>query len=148
MSFLDAYQDPALETDLTIGPDDITASEVARLQRMLATVVVTGSIPRRLSDATREELALDKKRARRVAHVLRQCLVAWGGEERAPDAGERIAGAQLDWQQWSEVQGANVSARIRHVATWAKRTGHLRFGKTAVVRLTQEVDWMSYALRD
>lgn len=148
MGLLDAYQDPGLEIDLKLSQEKIAGIEVARLQAALAVVTITGQIPRRLSEGSREELALDKRRARRVAHVLRQSLLAWGGTERPASDEERIAGAQLDWPAWAEQQGTELSARIRYVATWAKKTSNLRFGKTAIVRLVQEVDWMEYALRD
>ena len=148
MGLLDTYQDPGLDIDLTLSIEDIVELEVERLQSDVATILVTSEIPRRLPDANREELALDKKRARRVLHVQRQSLAAWGGTEREPEGDERIIGAQLVWQEWAENHGFVVSSRIRYVATWAKKTSNLRFGKTAIVRLTQEVDWMAYALRD
>lgn len=148
MRLLDTFQDPGLEVDLTVTPEDVSAAEVGRLQSAVAVVAVTAAIPRRLSDANREELALDKRRARRVLHVQRQSLVAWGGEEREADAEERIAGAQMVWELWQESHQVAVQARLRQIATWAKKTGHLRFGKSAVVKLSQELEWMEYALRD
>jgi hypothetical protein len=55
------------------------SGEAARIARALALVRVTGSIPRRLGiDATDEELAIDKKRARRTAWALQQSLGCWG----------------------------------------------------------------------
>lgn len=145
---LDPYHDPALDVDLTVSVEDLAAHEQARLAACVATVAVTGAMPRRLSNATRDELALDKKRARRVLHVLRQSLAAWGGTEREPTGEERSAGAQLDWQPWCEAHQVEVQARLKYVATWGKKTGNLRFAKTAVVRLKQELEWMAYALRD
>lgn len=148
MGLLETYQDPGLDVDSSLSAEQVSAAEQERLACWLATVVACGAVPRRLSDANREELALDKRRARRVAHVLRQSLIAWGGKEREPTPEERSAGAQLDWATWAESCGAATSVRIRMIATWAKKTDNLRFGKSGVVRLVQEVEWMSYALRD
>lgn len=148
MRLLDRHFDPALDVDLALGAEALTATEVTRLQGELAIARVAAAFPRRLSEATREELALDKKRSRRVAHALDQSLRAWGGSEREPTEEEQRAGAQVDWPAWWEEREPLIAARLRYVTTWAKKSGNLRFGKTAVVRLSQEVEWLSYALRD
>lgn len=148
MGLLESYHDPGLEVDLTVSLESVVAAEQARLSAACAILAVTAAIPRRLSDASREELALDKKRARRVLHVERQALAAWDGKEREPTADERSAGAQLSWELWPETTRTLISTRTRYIATWAKRTGNLRFGKSAIVRLTQEASWLDYALRD
>jgi hypothetical protein len=145
---LDAYQDPALEIDLSLTEAAAAAAEIERLQEACGIIVVTLGIPRRLSDATREELALDKKRARRSLHVLLQSLLLWGGKQRDPTSDEKVAGAQLDWDYWHESHRTVATRHLTHLATWGKRAGHLRFGKSAVVRITQELDWLEYALRD
>lgn len=148
MALLDTYHDPGLEVDLAQTPEQLAAAEVERLQSACAVLAVTAAIPRRLSDATSAELALDKRRARRCLHVERQCLAAWGGAEREPTDEERRAGAQLRWELWSESAQSVLQARLRYFATWSKKTGQLRFGKSAIVRLSQEADWLGYALRD
>lgn len=145
---LDPYQDPALVVDLALPLEEVAAAEVERLQAACAVVYVTSQMPRRLGSVTREDLALDKRRARRVLHAERQALVSWGGKEREPTEAERIAGAQMVWDLWHEEANLVITSRLRYIATWAKATGNLRFGKSAVVRLSQELDWLSYALRD
>lgn len=148
MALLDPYQDPTLEIDLTADEAFIVNAEVVRLQEAVGIIGFALEVPRRLSDATREELALDKKRCRRVLHPLRQCLAIWGGTPREPTSDERSMGAQLDWTFWQETHTLVTTRQTFWIATWAKRTGHLRFGKSAVVRLTQELEWLEYALRD
>jgi hypothetical protein len=110
-------------------------------------------MPRRLGgDATSEDLALDKKRVKRVLHVLSQSLKAW-------DAADRIAqidltdelrreGAQLNWAQFAADYRAYLEGRIKYVATWSTQTGHTEWGKKAVVRLNNERSWLEYAMRD
>jgi hypothetical protein len=145
---LDRHYDPAIDVDLTLSAEALTAREVARLQSELALARVAASFPRRLSEGTRDELALDKKRSRRVAHALEQSLRAWKGKPRDANEEERRAGAQVRWPDWAELHGVAVNTELRTVSTWAKATTNLRFGRSAVVRLEQELDWVAYALRD
>ena len=145
---LDAYQDPALEIDLALTEEGAATAEIERLQEAVAILQGCLAVPRRLSDATREELALDKKRTRRALHVVMQSLLVWGGMPRDPTSDEKVAGAQLNWGYWHESHRTVATRHLTHLATWGKRAGHLRFAKSAVVRITQELDWLEYALRD
>lgn len=148
MAFLDSYWDPAIEVDLSLDVDKVALEERERLARMHAVAVVASQIPRRLSDATRDELAMDKKRSRRIAHALAQSLTAWAGVVEPPTDEDRRNGAQIDWEPWWEEHCAWLEHRLRYVASWAKATGNLRFGKSAVVKLSQELAWLKYAMRD
>jgi hypothetical protein len=146
--YLDERFDPSLEVDLELTAAELGAEETLRLQGMLASAIVAAEIPRRLSDATREELALDKRRSRRVAHALRQSVISWGGFlELEPTAEQRSAGAQINWAEWWGQHEAWLIARQRYVATWAKKTNELSAGKTALVKLRNEYDWLKYAMR-
>ena len=145
---LDTYYDPALETDLELKPKQLAAHEIARLQGELALAIVAANWPRRLADASAFDLSLDKKRSRRIAHGLRQSLLAWGGKERKPSADETRLGGQVDWPLWAEEREARLVARLRYVSTWARATGEVKYGKGAVVRLSQELEWLQYAMRD
>jgi hypothetical protein len=149
MRFLDQYFDPAMDIDTGLLPDTLAEQEVERLQDCLSIALVAGQIPRRLSDASREELALDKKRSRRVAHVLRQSLTSWDGElAREPTTEERQRGAQIDWPGWWADHEPWLVDRRRFYATWAKMTSQLKFGREGVVKLSNELDWLRYAMRD
>lgn len=147
MGILEGWADLSLEVDATLSDEDITAQEVKRLQQACCLVGAAKATPRRLGDATREELADDKRRARRVLHPLRQSLAIWGGEDREPTNEEKSAGSQIKWGEWFEEHCAVVVNRRVYIATWAKQTGQLRLGKSAMVRLTQEIDWLEYAMR-
>lgn len=137
-------------------PEDLTeqvirADEIGRLTRTLSIVLWTTGLPRRLGDVTDEELALDKKRARRTAWALSQALRAWAGNRRPGiKASEeiRIAGAQLLWPQFKAEHSAQVNERLRIVSTWALMTDNADIGKRAVVKLNNELSWVDYALRD
>lgn len=148
MGLLEQHYDPALEIDVSVSIEVVTQTELERLCHAWAVVFSAKSVPRRISDATREELALDKKRARRLLHPITQSISAWGGVSREATPEEVSAGAQVHWSLWYEEHTVLVVARRLYLATWAKRTGQLRFGKSAVVRLTQELDWLEYAMRD
>jgi hypothetical protein len=145
---IDQYWDPALKVDKKMTPEAIAVTEIERLQGELAAAVVAANFPRRLGDASRGELALDKRRSRRVGHALRQSLSAWGGAERTATEPEFRTGAQIDWPGWLEQHQTELHGRLRFVASWAKLTTNLKFGKSAVVRLSQEHAWLIYAMRD
>lgn len=148
MRFLDRYFDPVLDVDVSVSEESIVAEEIERLQRMTAEAMVACQIPRRLSDASREELALDKKRSRRIAHVLRQNLAGWGGALIDPSLEQRQAGAQVHWESWWGDHQPWLEARMRLVASWAKKSGNLSVGKKLLTRLSNELEWLKYALRD
>lgn len=145
---LDEYYDPAVEVDTAMTEEEKVRQATKRLESDLAVARVAAGIPRRVNEGTREELALDKRRSRRIAHALSQCLLIWGGKEREPTKEEQQAGAQVDWPRWLEERRPLMLAELRQVATWAKKTDNLRFGKSAVVRLKQELEWLEYAMRD
>jgi len=155
VSFLAAYQDLALDVSAKDTPAGINAEEAKRLSRTLAMVILAGGIPRRLgADATGEELAIDKRRAKRVAHVLKQSLTAWNpeGQPLAIDPDIKKDAAQLDWEQWWIEHRKWLENRITYVATWASKIAHkpedIQWAKKAVVRLQNELNWTAYALRD
>jgi hypothetical protein len=148
MGYLDTYYDPSLVVNPAMTPDDVKTQAIERLERGVAIAACAAEHPRRLSDATREELALDKRRSRRIKHALAQSLRGWGGEQREATQDEKVAGAQVDWPQFVEEWETELLITLRHTATWAKKTTNLAFGKTAIVKLSQEREWLRYAMRD
>lgn len=152
-SYLARHFDPAL-TDLGEGfgsREELEAHQVERIKRALSVVIICGSIPRRLgADASPEELSLDKKRARRAAHALKQSLHSWKkrpGELPLTDE-VRMDGAQLQWKSWIEAHDTNIANQLRIVSTYAITNGEEDWGKSAVVRLENESNWINYAFRD
>lgn len=146
--YLDERYDPALVIDPDLIADKIVSEEIDRLQTVCGVVSTTLLLPRRLSEASPAELVLDKKRARRVLHVARKCLASWGGEEREATDEEKIKGAQLDWLLWFEDVLPKLERKVRYLATWGKKTQELKFAKSAVVKLEQEISWLRYAMRE
>lgn len=154
MSFLAEYHDPGLDVGKE-STDKIEEQERERLARQLAIVTAAGEIPRRIGgDADAEELALDKRRAKRVAHVLRQSLAAWGATRKQQanlpeDEDVHKEAAQMDWAKWSQEHETWIGNRMRYIVTLCYKTnGDERWTKSATVRLRNESQWLRYALRD
>jgi hypothetical protein len=153
VSFLLDHYDPALEVSLTHTPELLTDSEQRRLNYELSLATAVGSFSRRLGqDASQEELALDKLRARRVKHALEQSLKAWGGTPAVDpeDAEIRRAAAVVNWTKWHEDHNTWLTNRTRYIVTWSQKTErtHENWTKSAVVRLENERRWLAYAMRD
>ena len=150
-SFLGRYFDAEAVLPDGLTAESIAEEEIERISRRLAVVIAAGSHPRRLGgDASSDELALDKRRARRVAHALKQALFAWtdGRWAELPDSEEtRQEGSQIDWLLWGEAHDAEINERLRVVATWSMSQGQEAWGKHGVVLLENERDWINYALR-
>lgn len=150
-SYLARHFDPALEVPPAGSRAELEAAQIDRLRRSLSVIIICGSIPRRLGgDATPEELALDKKRARRVAHALNQSLKGWTKKKTELPADDQIRqeGAQIIWETWGEAHLADLGTHLRILATWAVTHGEEAWGKSAVVKLENEINWLSYALRE
>lgn len=149
--YLERWYDAELALPEGATPATLTAGEVARIGRALSIVVVAGTIPRRLGgDADDDQLALDRKRARRTGHALRQALGGW--VKRVPqlqlDDEIRRLGAQLDWESFGTSHRNEIKARLALCATFAIQANEKRWGKSAVVNLENELNWFTYALRD
>jgi hypothetical protein len=152
VGYLTDWNDPGMEVGKE-APKELAEQECVRLARQLAIVTAAGEIPRRIgADASAEELALDKRRSKRVAHVLRQNLTAWSGKKTAnlPSGGEiQREAAILDWEKWAAEHQAWLLNRTRYIVTLCfKNNGDEKFAKGAVVKLTNETNWLKYALRD
>lgn len=150
--FLAVYFDAGLSIPDDLDLVKIRAEEISRLSECLAKVIYASSISRRLGgDASREELALDKKRARRASWALKQSLIQWSGAKlpALPSTDEvRQAGAQLIWESFREQHFTHLNERLRTVATWGILQGEQVAAKKCVVKLNNEANWVSYALRD
>ena len=134
--------------DINLYPEQLAAEEIERLQKICAILSTTLAIPRRLSQASSTELALDKKRARRTLHACSKSLAAWGGEEREPTDKEKISGAQLIWELFWDEGIAWLENRVRYVATWGKQASEQKFAKSSIVKLENELRWLKFAMRD
>jgi hypothetical protein len=150
MAFLQQFIDPSLRVTKADTPESLTGKEVERLQELHAIATASMAIPRRLGgDASDEELALDKKCGRRVAHVAEQCLKSWGTEPKPISKNIGRAAAQVRWSRWMAEHLLYLDQRMRYVATWQYKTGgDEKWAKGALTRLANEQRWLEYALRD
>lgn len=131
--------------------EELEQVEVERLARALAVVLNAGAIPRRLGgDADDAALALDKKRAKRVAHALSGSLRGWTKKKaQLPnDDSIRREGAQLDWTKWIDAHLVETQNRLRFLVTWGVLNDQERWAKSVVVRMENEIRWLTYAMRD
>jgi hypothetical protein len=150
-SYLGRHFDASLDVSGIGSREEIEGRQIERLNRALSVITVSQTIPRRLgSDATDEELALDKKRARRVAFALHQALRGWTkkGASIVVDETTRREGAQLDWATWQPAFLTETRQQLQCAATWAVKNSEERWGKSAVVRFENELKWVEFALRD
>jgi hypothetical protein len=151
-AYLETFYDSGIVLPDYIDRRQITYHEVDRIERAFSIVVYAGSIPRRLGqEAEPDELALDKKRAKRVAHALIQSSRGWqtrGEPKMLTDENIRLLGVHLNWEAFGPAHMTTVKERLRVVATYAIKQDDLRWGRSAVTRLENELKWVSYALRD
>jgi len=149
--FLELWYDAGLALPKGIDREKLISNEIERITHALIIVTVAGTIPRRLGgEATDEELAVDKKRAKRVGHVLRQSLASWTKTDVELELTDRNKkdGAQLEWALFAVEHCTQVKSELRLVATWALQNEEARWGRSAVVYLENELRWIIYALRD
>jgi hypothetical protein len=149
--FVERYFDPGLRLSNSVSKASLVSGEIERLTSALAVIIVVESIPRRLGgNATDEELALDKKRSRRVIHALNQSLSGWSKKQpkiKLTPETERD-GAQLEWEQFYPEHMTQLNSELRIVSTWSIQNDEARWGRSAVVNLENEMRWLRYALRD
>jgi hypothetical protein len=149
--FLERYYDGGTDLREIANREALETRQIERLARAFSIVVGTASIPRRIgSDATSEELAIDKRRARRFAHALRAAISGW--VKRMPEIPNndeiRRASAQMNWAAFLDDHVTTIQTELRYCATWAIKHDDQRWGRSAVVRLENELNWVTYALRD
>lgn len=154
VSFLLAYIDPAMEVPATETQEHINKVETERVVSMLTIAITAQDMPRRLgTEATPEELAADKSRNKRVAHVATQLLKGWqpGMNGNKPTENVRREAASVDWKKWLIEHETFLINRCRYVATWQHKYGDdlsLHWAKAAVTRLENEGKWLKYAVRE
>jgi hypothetical protein len=148
--YLENWYDSGIALPSYLDRKIITDHEIERLTRVFSIVRITGSIVGRLGpDAGAEELALDKRRSRRVSHALEQSLRGWQVRKPKVQMTEeiRLTAIHLNWEAFGPAHLTSIEGRLRLVATWAMRTDDTRWGRTAVVKLENEYKWCEYALR-
>jgi hypothetical protein len=150
-TFLSRFYDPALDISGIGSREELERRQLDRISRALSVAILAGTTPRRLGgDATDEELALDKKRARRAGHGLGQALKQWTKRkiDLPLDGDVRSEGAMLSWSTWKDRHLSALQYELRLVATWAVQKEEETWGKSAIVKLENELKWTDYAFRD
>lgn len=150
-TYLARHYDAALDVSGIGSREELERRQVDRIARALSVVLLAGGTPRRLGgDATDAELALDKKRARRTGHVFGQAIKQWTKKkvDLPLDDKVRSEGAQIDWPKWIEAHTAEINQQLRCLVTWALQNDEERWAKSAVVKLENELRWVSYAARE
>jgi hypothetical protein len=131
--------------------ESLVAADIRELIRLIYVVEAAGAIPSRLGkDATGDELSMDKRYARRIAHCFRQSLKAWGGV--LDDAGEhadhyRRVAATVKWADLISDRQAYLMERLPLYATLAIDEGDRSWGNQALARINNELGWLTYSLR-
>jgi len=150
-TFLQRFFDPALDPPRVESSEALENAQIARLARSQSVVILAGAIPRRLgAAATDTELALDRKRSKRIAHALGQSLKGWT-KKNVPlplDEKVRVEGAQVVWESWASDHLVAIQAELRSLATWAVLNEQEKWGRSCVVRLENERNWVEHAMRD
>lgn len=147
---VDRYYDRALAVD-GLSPAILERQELERLKGQLLVVRHALAMPRRIGgDATSAELARDKKIARRVAHVISQCLRVWGcmsDDIGEPKAEHRRIGATIDWESWVASQEQWIAQRLPLYATVGKKKNRVPWANACLTRLQNEAHWLRWSLR-
>jgi hypothetical protein len=147
-SYLAAWYNPALDTPDGVTPKELEKEEVERLTMLLSVAQAAGEMKRRIADADDRELAVDKKRCRRIGHVALKSLGSWGCKKpKVADVAREAA--IVDWARWWQDHQLWLDNRRIFIATWAQKyPDHQRWAKSAIVKLTNETTWLQYAMRD
>lgn len=125
---LTAWLDATLQPE-DLSPRAVASEEALRLSSLVTMASMTTNIPRRLGDATSEELRADKKLGRQIAHRASRVLTYWVvtfKPEATHQAVDNKAAAQVVWSQWWEEHQGLLLKRKQWVATWGIKHNHQR----------------------
>ena len=147
-SYLMQHYDPGIPVGEETNKE-LEKEEQERLHHLWSVASVSVVIPRRLGgDASREELASDKKISKRVGWAAVQSYRAWGGTRKTAnrDAEVEKEGAQVRWEKWWPEHEAWLIQRRQYYATRGLKRDPL-WAKSAIVKINNEIDWLNYAMR-
>jgi hypothetical protein len=150
-TWIGRFVDSELVLPADLSADRLERQESDRLVRSLTVVLMASTVPRRLGgEASSEELALDKRRCRRVSWAIRQSALQWTKRVELPSPIPeelRIEGAQLEWETFGQEHLTLLIARVSLSATWAARSDEKVWGMKAVTKFENERRWVTHALR-
>jgi hypothetical protein len=135
---LQPWFDPGL-TVAELNPDEIALAERERLLVWAVTAQAASTMKRRLGpDATREEIATDKKISRKIAFFTLNLAHRWGESAHEIPRNINAIAAQVNWEWWLEDKIATSNERKQWIATWAIRFGYKKDGRIFLSRLKEE----------
>lgn len=149
-TYIERWADPALEPDFEWTPVNEQIAQLLRLENDYRVVEYCKGMKRRLGqDASREELAVDKKIARRALARLRQSYINQGGnaahlEQTKFTEEQKRQGAQMDWDTWWLNHVYEMREALRRIATNGKATSHIQ----ATNKLLARIEWELHQLSD
>lgn len=131
--------------------EDLLKLDRAELQVLVRICDHVLAMRRRLGgDASSDELAIDKKRAKRLAHCFRTSLKAWGAQEAASGVLEkeiRQRAATVHWEDLVAARRQHLLSRFPLYATMAIDAGQEAWGYHMITLLKNELRWLDYAMR-
>lgn len=158
MSGIGDKMDAGFEPPPDWSPDSIEAQELPRLMADAMMALAAVGHPRRLGgDASREELARDKRISRKIANAYLVVLRFYGAgrgdwreliKRAAQDDEARVAGAQVRWVDWVPERLRWLEQRIGRVAAYALKRDEMTWGNHAVFRLERERELLDLAARE
>jgi len=149
VGYLERYFDESIRLPSVASREELEAREIDRILKDISVILLAGAMPNRVSPDP-EAIQLDRRRARRVGHALSNSLKGWTKRGLTPPVYDELRreAAQLDWEKWLAVHVATVERELALLATWAIRTGERKWGKSAVVKLENEIHWVQNSLRE
>lgn len=129
--------------------EEFERAEMERLHKVYLLAEAARTIPRRLRKADRQELALDKKRCRRLEHAARSILTGWS-EVVDGSSPEKIReeAAAIDWEIWWSAYHTQLLERRATVEEWPIETiADRKIRNRVLTRINGEISFLAYAMR-
>jgi len=147
-TYLEQWNDVSIPLDTDFNWDNYAQEQQHRLTRLACIFDHMVGFKRRMgADATREDLAIDQKMAKRMRSAAYQFAGQWGATDEEIDAygtehyeALRREAAQVDWPKFIEEHRTYLQQNLRLVATTALRKGDIKIGNKLCNRLLNEVN--------
>jgi len=142
--YLERHYKEGIQLPIVNGWEEMEEREVMRIRRALSVTILAGTLPNRTGDPV-----TDKRKARRVSHALRNALKGWTkiSNQLPLDDAVRREALRVEWSAWCSKHISVVETEIAIIATWAIQNDLKRWGRSAVVNLENEYNWVTYAIR-
>lgn len=147
-NFLERWNDTGIRVNESWDPEQYEKEQRTRLACLNIMAAHAEQVPRRLTDATSEELSMDKLLSRKIKTRAISSLLNWnaGSDEvsETPTAKQieelQKEGAQVIWPMWWENHKAYIEKELRVVATTCIKLGETKIGNRFANRLLNELN--------